>query len=259
MPPSPEALRAPKIRIAAALIASSALSLSMSQGNAGSEEGSGNYPESPVTTVVNARAYGNLIVRDCVLPNYFSGNDCSEDAFSLPSLAASVAPERTYTAIKPTDISISSSLPTERPEAKPPGRSLNRKAVIVVSPKPTYIFKPKPIAAAKPALPPKVVPGLHTKVIRIPNWSQLAQCESTSNPKINTGNGFFGAYQFDQQTWESVGGLEDAPRADLATLAQQTNRAQILFNRRGPQPWPDCTKKTNWERIVKTIVVKKAA
>src|SRR5260221_386608 len=34
---------------------------------------------------------------------------------------------------------------------------------------------------------------------------KLATCESGNDPKTNTGNGFYGKYQFDQPTLESVG------------------------------------------------------
>ncbi|WP_277602369.1 LysM peptidoglycan-binding domain-containing protein [Macrococcus armenti] len=69
------------------------------------------------------------------------------------------------------------------------------------------------------------------------NWSALAQCESGGNASINTGNGFYGMYQFDLQTWQSVGG---SGYPHQASAAEQTKRAQILYNSRGAQPWPAC-------------------
>src|SRR5262245_63212014 len=36
--------------------------------------------------------------------------------------------------------------------------------------------------------------------------ASIRQCESGSNYQTNTGNGYFGAYQFDQSTWEAAGG-----------------------------------------------------
>ncbi len=35
--------------------------------------------------------------------------------------------------------------------------------------------------------------------------AKLRQCESGGNYRTNTGNGYFGAYQFDRSTWRSVG------------------------------------------------------
>ncbi|HJT94662.1 MAG TPA: transglycosylase family protein, partial [Mycobacterium sp.] len=48
------------------------------------------------------------------------------------------------------------------------------------------------------------------------NWDAVAACESGGNWAINTGNGYYGGVQFDQNTWERNGGLRFAPRADLA-------------------------------------------
>src|SRR3712207_4775611 len=53
------------------------------------------------------------------------------------------------------------------------------------------------------------------------NWDAVAQCESSGNWVINTGNGYYGGLQFSQSTWAAYGGTEYAPRADLATKAQQ--------------------------------------
>ena len=69
------------------------------------------------------------------------------------------------------------------------------------------------------------------------NWAALAQCESGGNASINTGNGFYGLYQFDLQTWRSVGG-SGYPHQNSAS--EQTYRAQILYSQRGDSPWPSC-------------------
>ncbi|MDX3189787.1 transglycosylase family protein, partial [Streptomyces sp. MN03-5084-2B] len=37
-------------------------------------------------------------------------------------------------------------------------------------------------------------------------WSKLRMCESSGRYATNTGNGYYGAYQFDLPTWRSVGG-----------------------------------------------------
>ena len=51
----------------------------------------------------------------------------------------------------------------------------------------------------------------------------------------DTGNGFGGAYQFDQQTWSSVGG---SGRPADASPAEQDKRAWALYESRGLAPWP---------------------
>lgn len=51
----------------------------------------------------------------------------------------------------------------------------------------------------------------------------------------DTGNSFFGAYQFSLSTWRSVGG--SGSPAD-ASPAEQDMRAQMLYEREGLVPWP---------------------
>ncbi|GGL87765.1 resuscitation-promoting factor [Nakamurella endophytica] len=69
------------------------------------------------------------------------------------------------------------------------------------------------------------------------NWDAIAQCESTNNWSINTGNGYYGGLQFDIGTWLSNGGGEYAPRADLATREQQIAVAERVYASRGLEPW----------------------
>jgi len=65
----------------------------------------------------------------------------------------------------------------------------------------------------------------------------IAACESGGNPSTNTGNGFYGKYQFTQSTWQSVGGT-GSPAA--ASEAEQDRRAAMLYAREGSSPWPVC-------------------
>lgn len=51
----------------------------------------------------------------------------------------------------------------------------------------------------------------------------------------NTGNGYYGAYQFDLQTWRSVGGTGLPSDAEPG---EQDMRAGMLLDRRGLAPWP---------------------
>jgi resuscitation-promoting factor RpfB len=74
-----------------------------------------------------------------------------------------------------------------------------------------------------------------------PIWDALARCESGNNWAIDTGNGFFGGVQFDQNTWERQGGLRYAPRADLATREEQIAIADVTRARQGWGAWPVCS------------------
>jgi resuscitation-promoting factor RpfB len=87
---------------------------------------------------------------------------------------------------------------------------------------------------AKPGTEVPAVSNGHT-------WDALAQCEAGGNWGINTGNGFYGGVQFDQNTWERNGGLRYAARADLATREEQIAIAEVTRARQGWGAWPVCS------------------
>ncbi len=66
------------------------------------------------------------------------------------------------------------------------------------------------------------------------DWLRIRQCESGNNYAINTGNGYYGAYQFDLGTWRSVGGTGYPNQASPAT---QDALALKLWRQRGWSPW----------------------
>ena len=65
-------------------------------------------------------------------------------------------------------------------------------------------------------------------------WYQLRLCESSNNYSINTGNGYYGAYQFDLPTWRSVRGT-GYPNQNPPS--EQDYRALALYRMRGWEPW----------------------
>ena len=66
----------------------------------------------------------------------------------------------------------------------------------------------------------------------------IAACESGGDPSAVDPSGTYrGKYQFDLQTWASVGGSGD-PAA--APEAEQDYRAALLMSRSGSSPWPVC-------------------
>jgi len=84
-------------------------------------------------------------------------------------------------------------------------------------------------------------PGTEVPPVRSgATWDRLASCEAGGNWAINTGNGFYGGVQFDQNTWERSGGLRYAPRADLATREEQIAVAEVTRARQGWGAWPVC-------------------
>lgn len=70
-------------------------------------------------------------------------------------------------------------------------------------------------------------------------WAKVANCESSGNPKAVNPAGYYGLFQFDLQTWKSVGGSGNPAKA---SAAEQLMRAKKLYSQRGAQPWPVCGK-----------------
>jgi len=69
-------------------------------------------------------------------------------------------------------------------------------------------------------------------------WLALRECESGDNYAENTGNGFYGAYQFSQQTWTDLG---YPGRPDLEPPAMQDQAAMKLQAEAGWGQWPACS------------------
>jgi resuscitation-promoting factor RpfA len=74
-------------------------------------------------------------------------------------------------------------------------------------------------------------------------WDRVAQCESSGNWSINTGNGFFGGLQFTASTWRAFGGGQFADAANGATREQQIVVAERVLAGQGWGAWPVCSRK----------------
>jgi hypothetical protein len=70
-----------------------------------------------------------------------------------------------------------------------------------------------------------------------PVLEAIAACESGGDPTADTGNGFYGKYQFTLETWSAVGGIGNPAQA---SEAEQDRRAAILYAQAGASPWPVC-------------------
>jgi Transglycosylase-like domain len=71
-------------------------------------------------------------------------------------------------------------------------------------------------------------------------FAALRKCESGGNYKTNTGNGYFGAYQFAVQTWRALG-FSGLPSD--ATPETQDEAARKLQAKAGWGQWPACSRK----------------
>ncbi len=92
---------------------------------------------------------------------------------------------------------------------------------------------------------PPVAEVMHVGTAQLPGdavWDEIAQCESSGNWADNTGNGYYGGLQFNQETWDSNGGQAYAARPDLASKADQIAVADVVRSRRGLEPW-ECARK----------------
>ena len=72
-------------------------------------------------------------------------------------------------------------------------------------------------------------------------WDAVAQCESSGNWAINTGNGFYGGLQFTPSTWAAYKPAGAPARADLASKAQQVAAAEATLAVQGWNAWPVCS------------------
>ena len=105
----------------------------------------------------------------------------------------------------------------------------------------------KPVAAvvkvgtkARPSSAPPSAGNTSGAGINLANsamWDRIAQCESGGNWSINTGNGYYGGLQFATASWLANGGDDFAPRADLASRAEQITIANRYYAKAGLGPW----------------------
>jgi resuscitation-promoting factor RpfA len=70
--------------------------------------------------------------------------------------------------------------------------------------------------------------------------AKLRACESGGNYQANTGNGYYGAYQFALGTWR---GLGYGGRPDQASPATQDEAVRRLQARSGWGQWPACSRR----------------
>jgi uncharacterized protein YabE (DUF348 family) len=100
--------------------------------------------------------------------------------------------------------------------------------------------------------PVKQVEVVGTKMTNTFNGSfaealaRLRSCEAGGVYTRNSGNGYYGAYQYNISTWADYGGYHipsDAPPA------VQDEKAWLTYQRRAWQPWPACSVKLGLQDI----------
>ena len=78
----------------------------------------------------------------------------------------------------------------------------------------------------------------HAESVSWQRWARATGwCESRNRAHIATGNGYYGALQFDLRTWREAGGWGSPAEA---TIYEQYVRAIELAQRVGTGRWPVC-------------------
>ena len=96
-----------------------------------------------------------------------------------------------------------------------------------------------PAAGAATAHTPSLVSGADKA--RISHWAgtlhHIRTCESSGSYRINTGNGYYGAYQFAAATWHNLG-YHGMPN-QAAPIVQDAAAAKLL-SESGTSSWGAC-------------------
>lgn len=133
------------------------------------------------------------------------------------------------------------------------GSAIDEWATFVPQPSAEVVTPPLlPVPLPARPSPPKALPhpvvSPSAPVQQTPSasqWAELRQCESGGNWQTDTGNGFYGAYQFTLSSWAGVG-MGGMPNA--APPATQTAAAIRLWTIQGWRAWPVCSVKLGFRK-----------
>jgi hypothetical protein len=104
------------------------------------------------------------------------------------------------------------------------------------------VVSPVPAATA-------TAPAAGPQVLSDAQINYLGSCEAGMNPAKNTGNGYYGAFQFSAGTWNSMG--TGYARADLAPIDVQKAAVQRLVARSSVfTQFPACSQRMRSEGII---------
>ena len=136
--------------------------------------------------------------------------------------------------------------PTPRPAAGTAANSATSTARSAPSSIPTTATT-APNTTAKPSSRKRTASGGNTAATPGPAdsrmWNALAECESSGDWAIDTGNGLYGGLQIDRSTWLKYGGQAYAPLPSKATREQQILIAEKVRAAQGFSPWSSCASK----------------
>lgn len=89
-----------------------------------------------------------------------------------------------------------------------------------------------PTTAPASGIAPAVAPAAASTGLTAP---VDPNCESGGDPTTNTGNGYYGAYQFDPQTWDAYGDPNYAEASDAPMGVQTAAANSVPYD-----AWPSC-------------------
>ena len=149
----------------------------------------------------------------------------SSTTHSSTTRSSSTAPPSTAptTTTPPTSTTTAPTTPSASPSTTP-----------TTTTPPTSTTTTPPTTTTTTTAPPATSSGAGAGGV----WYELRMCESGDNYQADTGNGFYGAYQFSQQTWTELG---YPGRPDLEPPAMQNAAAQKLQAEAGWGQWPACS------------------
>ena len=110
--------------------------------------------------------------------------------------------------------------------------------VTATSPIPTSTAPPSTRASANPVSVSVDAPPADPSSADA--WTKLRKCESGSRYDLNTGNGYYGAYQFSAKTWTKLGypGLPHEAQPEVQDEAARNLQAKLGWGQ-----WPACSRR----------------
>ena len=196
-------------------------------------------PANPPTTVTSSalpqtgvRAPGPTNVTSQIVDSSQVGAVITNTASAPPPTNS---PGVVVTPVNPTSDTVETTVQTTSPTSKAPAKRRTTTA-------PPKKKEPAATTTASPttAAPSEASDARSTSAIPESAWAALRKCESGGNYKTNTGNGYYGAYQFAAGTWRRLG---YAGLPHEATPATQDEAARRLQAKSGWGQWPACTRK----------------
>lgn len=110
----------------------------------------------------------------------------------------------------------------------------------IASSQPVAVASPQPQPVVSVTPQPAVLTG--SGPLNAAQIQFLGSCEAGMDPAKNTGNGYYGAFQFSYGTWKSMGTAYE--RADMAPLDVQIDAVQRLLQRSSIfTQFPACARK----------------